>query len=195
MRIKLKLKNKEKAFTLIEVLIAVALIAVVATAYLELMISIDKRSTTLEIEDTAQSIAIETVNNIRKIRLEANGWNNIVDVIQGENERAYKYDFENNSFIVYQGKQMNVNNSGISTYAEFKSFCTDPANDGYCGYSNGTQFRRDLAYDDVFSIIVSASELDRDNHNGPRVINIYVGCNPSQNCDTFIKLSTVVTHY
>lgn len=184
-----KVQKNKKGFTLIEVLISVALIAVIATAYLELMISIDKRSTRLEIEDTAQSIGIDSINDIRKIRLDADGWNNIVETINDRSERAYKYDFDNNSFI--PDSEMSFIGETLSNYSEFKSFCTN--NEEYCDYSNESQFRRDLSYEDVFSVLVSGKRID--DIDGPRLITIYIGCNPSQSCDTFVKLSTVVYHY
>ncbi|HOU76434.1 MAG TPA: type II secretion system protein [Candidatus Dojkabacteria bacterium] len=187
------LSKKNKAFTLIEVLISVALIAVMATAYLELMISIDKRSTKLEIEDTAQSIAIESINSIRKIRLDADGWNDIVETINSGSEFAYKYDFNSNSFVPDPGKALVGTGGTLLNYSEFNSFCTDPVNEGYCDYSNESQFRRDLSYGDVFSVLVSGKRID--DVDGPRLITIYVGCNPRQSCDTFVKLSTVVYHY
>ena len=145
-------RSKRESFTLIEVLISIALISVIATAYLSLMVSLDKRSTRLEIEDTAQSIAIEKVNEIRKMRLDVDGWANIVGLGTSTTERIYRYD-PTTGFNKLDPKTVT-----ISDYSSFKTFCTNPNNVDYCTYSNSTSFRNGLDYSDVFSVAISSKK-------------------------------------
>lgn len=179
--------DKLKAFTLIEVLISIALISVISTAYLSLMVSLDKRSTRLEIEDTAQSIAIEKVNEIRKMRLDVDGWANIVGLGTSTTERIYRYD-PTTGFNKIDPKA--ITSYPVSNYSEFKTFCIN--NPDYCAYSNSTVFRNTLAYSDIFSVLISVKKIVG---SEARVITVYVGCKPERNCETYVKMSTVVYHY
>lgn len=175
---KTKLYKNKEAFTLIEVLIAIAVIGFAATAYLNMLVQLDKRSTQFEIEDTAQTIAIQTINEIRSKRIGINEWDTLSSLAPG----MYKY---NNGFV---GEPKNL--QLISDYGEFKTFCI--SNSQTCSYTDSNLFRSNLTYSDVFSRTVSIQNISG---KDSKLITVYVGCKNTMGCDTFVKMSTVVYRY
>lgn len=187
------LSKRNGAFTLIEVLISIALISVIATAYLSLMVSLDRRSTKLEIEDTAQSIAIDIVNDIRSNRLDVDGWSNIKSFITSTSERGYRYDLSTSSFVPdSQNNRYKTLNPVITSYSQMVTFCN--SNPEFCEYNNNTVFRNNLSYSDIFSVAVTAKKVTSA-VDSPRIITVHVGCKAERNCETYVKMSTVVYHY
>ena len=177
------MKNKnQKAFTLIEVLIAIAIFGIASVAFMRVIFSLRRKSIEIEMDTYANSSAVDVIGSIRSLPI--TDWGNIPIT---STHTCYKYNSNGGPYFDIATK---VSCSEFTDAEEVREFCA--SNSDVClqtGSSLGLRANSDIFYQVVS--IETLAVIGFDPEDNPRLVKVYIAS--SDDYDIFIKLSTIIS--
>ncbi|MBN1373829.1 prepilin-type N-terminal cleavage/methylation domain-containing protein [Candidatus Dojkabacteria bacterium] len=180
---------KSGAFTLVEILIALAILGIGAFAFMELMLSLDRRATEIEFDTLAGNQALEILGGIRSLKV--GNWSSIPNPTG-----SVAYNLENNNGIWRFGTTSTPLDPGtIKTVTALQNFCN--SNPNVC-IKVGPAHRR-VPENMLFNVLVTVKTLPGGASVPaalrPKLVTVIIGGNQVYGVKSFVKLTTVVSKY
>lgn len=172
--------NIKKSFTLIEVLIAIAVLGIVAISTTSSIISSYKSINRIMVESYLNTVSLESISKVKAISL--SNIESIPDVTT--NNEYYRYNsnlsiFENQTFY-YDQEIMNQN--------DLNSFCKNNINS--CNLVNYEL--NNNTYLGYFYKTYRFVRLNCGDDDCPIIATVYIGC--KEKCTNFTKVTTLIVN-